>query len=308
MNEVNLTFSHEYFILNVFSDKGVDGGNQLAVLPNAEGLDEQQMLSITREFNFSETTFVTKIANNEADVRIFTPGKEIEYAGHPTVGTLNVLEFLHREAKNGERDTLYLNLKGGRVKGMISTENEEIGLVSFQQIPAKFIKFYDNRQKLLNLLGISDEDLYDNQSFHIIAVTGMKFLFVQLKDAKTLSKLVPDYSGLASEEFKEQDINVYVFAKEGLDGGNVRARFFVPLYNINEDPATGGIQSSFGLCLHSLGLLENNTTNEIIVEQGYEMGRPSKIYDKFTVENGKLTKTETGGNCYYFSRGKLGIF
>ncbi|MHA2169441.1 MAG: PhzF family phenazine biosynthesis protein [Candidatus Kariarchaeaceae archaeon] len=302
-----MTRSYKYLILNVFSDLGLYGGNQLAVLPDADGLSDEEMLAITRQFNYSETTFVTQKINDEADVRIFTPGKEIEYAGHPTVGTLNVLEYLHRVTTGKQRDTLYLNLLGGRVKGSITTEKDNIGLVSFEQIPASVVSIFENRDKLLSLLGITQLDLFDDQPFYIIAVTTMKYLFVQVKDAATLARVKPDFNELSKDEFKEQDLNVYIFSNQGLDEGDLRARFFVPLYGVNEDPATGGIQSSFGLCLQVLGLLKDNMTNSIVVEQGYEMGRPSKIYNKFTVENGKLVKTMTGGNCYYFAEGELTV-
>ncbi len=298
--------SNKFYILNVFSDKGMEGGNQLAVIPNATDINDIQMQQITKQFNFSESTFVTNINDDEADVRIFTPGREINYAGHPTVGTLNVLETLHRKDGGKARNSFSLNLKGGKVLGSFNSNPDgSLGIASFEQIPAKFKENFVNRELILDLLGISKDDLYDDTPFQVNAVTAMSFLFVRVKDAEVLDSIKPDYVGLVQDTLKEKDICVYVFTMDTQDGGDIGARFFVPLYGIPEDPATGGIQSSFGLCLHKLGLLEDNSENEIIVEQGYTMGRPSKIYNKFIVEDGELVKTITGGKCYYFAQGEL---
>jgi trans-2,3-dihydro-3-hydroxyanthranilate isomerase len=299
--------AYNFYILNVFSDIGIGGGNQLAVLPNASGLSDIQMQQIAKQFNFSETTFATKIVNDEADVRIFTPGKEINYAGHPTIGTLNVLETLYRKENGVPRTTLNLNLKGGQVRGcFISSSNTgTLVLTSFEQIPANFKTNFENRQLILDLLRISKEDLFDESPFQVIGVTAMSFLFVRVKNSAILDSIKPDFQGLTIAELKEKDINIYVFTTDVQEDGDVSARFFAPLYGVPEDPATGGIQSSFGLCLNRLGLLQDNSKNEIIVEQGYKMGRPSKIHNQFYVENGELVKTVTGGKCYYFANGEL---
>ncbi|OLS19839.1 MAG: Trans-2,3-dihydro-3-hydroxyanthranilate isomerase [Candidatus Heimdallarchaeota archaeon LC_2] len=298
---------YKFYILNVFSDKGIEGGNKLAVIPDATDISDIQMQQITKQFNFSESTFVTRITDEEADVRIFTPGKEINYAGHPTVGTLNVLESIYRKEKGISRDNFNLNLKGGKVRGSFISKpnNDGLEITSFEQIPAKFKENFDNRELILDLLGISKNDLYDDSPFQINAVTAMSFLFVRVKNISILGRIKPDYVGLVQDALKEKDICVYVFTTEAQDGGDIGSRFFVPLYGIPEDPATGGIQSSFGLCLHKLDLLKDNSENEIVVEQGYAMGRPSKIYNKFIVEDGELVKTITGGKCYYFAQGEL---
>lgn len=298
---------HVYYIINVFSDVGIGGGNQLAVLPDAGEISSEEMLKIAKQFNFSETTFVTNQSDDQADVRIFTPGKEIAYAGHPTVGTLNVLETINRNKTGETRDNYTLNLQGGTVLGTFENKSNslEIGITSFEQIEANFIESFEDRNLILDLLGITENDLVDDKPFQVNAVTAMKFLFIQVKNADILASLEPNFIELGRGVFKRQDLCAFVFTTDARDGGNIRTRFFVPLYGIPEDPATGGVQSSFGLCLQNLGLLENNSINEIVVEQGYEMGRPSKIYNKFHVIDGKLVKSETGGRCFYFAKGEL---
>ncbi|MHA2099453.1 MAG: PhzF family phenazine biosynthesis protein [Candidatus Kariarchaeaceae archaeon] len=297
----------KYFILNVFSDVGIEGGNQLAVFPDAGDISSEEMQEITKQFNFSESTFVTKTNETDADVRIFTPGKEIAYAGHPTVGTLNVLEKIYREKSAKTRIRYDLNLRGGKVQGSFenNSDGKTIEITSFEQVPAKFVNIFEDRELILNNLGITESDLANDKPFQVNTVTVMKFLFIQVKNSAILAKLKPNYSDLRMGVFLENDICPYVFTTDALDGGTVRARFFVPLYGINEDPATGGIQSSFGLCLNKLGILKGDGVNLVTVEQGYEMERPSKIYNKFHVKNGELVKTETGGKCFYFARGEL---
>lgn len=288
----------EFFILNVFSDQGVTGGNQLAVVPDAAELTDAQMQAIAREFNYSESTFVTRQKGNEADVRIFTPGREIEYAGHPTIGTLHVLETLHRQANEG-RSTFDLNLKAGRVQGKFGNPDGDLEIVSFEQMPARLMGEFEQRSDVSDLLGTSAEMMGPAL---IMGVTTMKFLFVRLPTAKDVDAVSPDLVGLGSGRFEADDISVYVFAGER--GGPFRARMFVPLYGIPEDPATGGIQSSFGLCLLQHQLLDEGK-NEVVVEQGDQMGRPSRIYNTFEVRDGKLVFTVTGGRCFVFASGRL---
>jgi trans-2,3-dihydro-3-hydroxyanthranilate isomerase len=299
--------AQKYYIVNVFSDTGISGGNKLAVVLSAAELNDVQMQQIATQFNFSETTFITDLTDYAADVRIFTPGREIYYAGHPTIGTLDVLETLYRKENKEPRQQFSLNLRGGKVQGIFHSNPNDgtLAMTSFEQLPAKFIENFSDRQLILDLLGLSKEDLYDDLPFQVNAVTTMRFLFVRVKSAKALTNIKPDLIGLTQGRLKEKDINIYAFTTDAQDGGDFTARFFVPLYGVSEDPATGGIQSSFGLCLQKLGLLQDNSINKITVEQGYDMGNPSKIYNEFVVENGELVKTTTGGKCYYFAQGEL---
>ena len=299
-----------FYILNVFSDSGIRGGNQLGVIPEAQGLSNEEMQTITRQLNYSECTFITSMNEEEADVRIFTPRKEIEYAGHPSIGTLYLIEWLNRKKTQNPRVSYKLNLKGGTIYGSYEVNDRKndnsLGIVKFEQVNANIIGEFDDRNKVLKLLGIQVNDLANDLPFYIISVTSMKFLFVHVKNADILRAITPDLNGLRSGDFKENDISVYVFCKSKENQSLVRARFFVPLYGIAEDPATGGIQSSFGLALLKHDILKEGVNN-IVVEQGAEIGRPSRIYDEFYVKEGELIKTITGGNCYLFSEGKLSL-
>ncbi|MDH5646606.1 MAG: PhzF family phenazine biosynthesis protein, partial [Candidatus Heimdallarchaeota archaeon] len=272
----------------------------------AANLTDQQMQLITKEFNFSESSFIIEQSSTEAKVRYFTPQKEIEYAGHPTIGTLYIIEMLYRKS-NPARETFNLHLKGGSITGLFprSSESSDLGIVEFEQKLAKFHEVFDDKELILKLLNLEKIDLLENHPFEIISVTSMRFLFVMVKSPETLTKITINAARLSQGVFKENNINVCVISLGGLDGGDFRMRFFVPLYGINEDPATGGIQSSVGLYLNRCGFLKNNIVNICIIEQGYEMGRPSKIYNGFEIRDGKLIRVITGGNCYVFSRGNI---
>lgn len=300
-----MTKSYDYHILNVFATSKLQSGNQLAVIPKAEGLTNDEMLSITKQFNFSESTFVTSETKTEADLRIFTPEKEIEYAGHPTVGTLNILEMIWRKKGNSPRKTIYLNLMKGKVKGTIQQGVGDTLDCWFEQLSPSHLTIFEDRELIATSLGINSDLIFPNAPFYVISVGTMKFLFVRLNRASNLNKLSPNSNLLSTGIFAQENINIYVFANGGLDGGDIRARFFAPLYGIFEDPATGGVQSSFGLALLQYGLLKNDSTNDVTVEQGYEMGRPSKIQNSFQIKDGRLVKTVTGGQCFYFSKGTL---
>lgn len=299
-----MTQQYQYFILNVFSDDGIDGGNQLAVVPNAHDLTESEMQKITKQFNFSESSFVVKNTDDHAKVRIFTPSREIAYAGHPTVGTLHVLETIHQREGNQPRSQVEIELKGGTVQGEIVSDKIGISFVGFSQKLANKVGKYTDKSRLAELIGVNQENIIGHE-FSIYAVTSMKFLIVELSDVKAVKNAKPNLQALVEKEFKEEDMCVFIYCKGGLKGGNFKTRFFVPLYGIAEDPATGGVQSSFCLALLQAGYLKDNTVNEIIVEQGDEIGRPSKIYDKIEVKEGNLKSVVTGGNCYYFADGVL---
>jgi trans-2,3-dihydro-3-hydroxyanthranilate isomerase len=296
---------YDYSVVNVFSEKGLYGGNQLAVFLNPADLTIKEMQGITREFNFSEVTFVSNKDDTGARVRIFTPGGEIPYAGHPTIGTAYELEKNHRKEGNSPRLSFKLNLKAGNVEIHIENlDQNKIGRITFDQILPQGSEVFSEIGSILKSLSLTKKDLLEGKELQLIRSV-LKFdpLFIPLKSVDSVSKIKLNLNSL-NEELREIGANVYVFTLIEKSRNEYRARFFAPLLNVPEDPATGGVQSSFGQCLLNLNLLEEGR-NSISIEQGYEMGRPSKIYDTFTVENGKLAAASTGGNNYHVAEGKL---
>lgn len=301
----------QFFTLNVFSESGINGGNQLAVIPDAKKLSTEQMQSIARQFNYSESTFVTKSTDTNNTVRIFLPTREIPYAGHPTIGTSFVLEYMWR--KNfAARDTITLDLGIGPVKVTIACDDNYvppdmvdvdmsrgIGMVTMQQKLSKNLGEYDDRAHLADLLGITTNDMLD-MPLSLIAPDKDPVLMVPLKSVETVARLQPDYSGMI-KTFKDSEAHPYVFAMK--DEQTVRARYFAPTAGVNEDPATGSAQVSLALYLHQQQLIENQA--QFVTEQGYAMGRPSRLHNSSVFDGTNLVSCSTGGYNHLVSTGTL---
>lgn len=298
--------NYEYYTVNVFSELGLSGGNQLAVILDAENLTEKQMLQITKQFNYSESTFVTKPTPSGAEVKIFIPTREIPFAGHPTIGTAFIIESLWRK-ENNPRSEITLNLKLGPISVKFTNKTDDsVDLCTMDQFPPKLIGETEERELVAELLGISINDLIDDLPLLKIAPTDLPFLFVPVKSPSVMKKLKPNFQRIV-DEFQVLQGEPYVFTPQGIDGGQINARLFAPNSGVYEDPATGSAQASLSLYLSKLGLIDHPNTGKFsfTTEQGYQMGRPSKLYNELTFKDGKLTETKTGGKNYLVSNGKL---
>lgn len=296
----------EFFTVNVFSELGLRGGNQLAVILDAENLTEIQMQQITKQFNYSESTFVTNITPSGANVRIFIPEREIPFAGHPTIGTAYILETLWRK-KNKPRSEIVLNLKLGPITVTFNDKfGESVELCTMNQFPPKYLGKFEDRELIAEILGISTEEFIGNLPLLKIAPSDLPFLFIPVKSPDTMKNLKPNFQRIV-DEFDKIQGEPYVFTPQGIDGGDINARLFAPNSGVYEDPATGSAQASLALCLTKLNLIDHPKTGKysFVTEQGYQMGRPSKIYNELTFEDDNLIQTRTGGRNYLVSNGKL---
>ncbi len=291
--------------MNVFSERGIYGGNQLGVVFGADNLNTEEMQQIARQFNYSESTFITNYDDKGADVKIFLPDREIPFAGHPTIGTAYILEKIWRD-NNPARSKLVLNLKLGSVE--VTIENDEmIDICTMDQFPPILNGEFHDREYIAEILGIEESDIMDLPLYKI-APSDLPFIFVPVKSAEVMRKLKPNMQRLV-DEFDIIKSEPYVFTMDAKDGGDVRARLYAPKSGIVEDPATGSAQASLAMALHKLGLIPSskNGSIEIITEQGYEMGRPSKLYNTLIFEDNSLVHTRTGGRTYLVSKGKMYI-
>lgn len=290
----------EFYTLNVFSEQGIYGGNQLAVV-FAE-LSEREMQAITRQFNYSECTFVSNITNTGADVRIFLPSGEIAFAGHPTIGTAYILEHIWRQS-NTPRDRLILNLKKGPIEVEIRSKDHNIDLVTMNQFIPESLGEQEDRAYVAELLGINTDDLMD-LPIKLISPSKLPFMFVPVTSVKVLSRLQPNHSRM-QQEFDQVKGEPYVFTvAEQEDTLIVQGRFFAPNSGITEDPATGSAQASLARYLQQTGLLH---TSNFITKQGYDMRRPSVLYNTAVFEQEKLLRATTGGRTVIVSHGSLYI-
>jgi trans-2,3-dihydro-3-hydroxyanthranilate isomerase len=298
-----------YITADVFTDRPF-GGNQLAVFPDARAIDPALMQAIAREFNFSETTFVLPPGNpaHTARVRIFTPGRELPFAGHPTVGTAHVLGATGVIKLTGDLTKIVFEEIAGPVPVTIRAKN---GTVEFCQLTAarapESIPGSPTREDLAAALSLPVDSLKSGEWSPEIVSCGTPFLFVPLKDraavAQARAKLdvwEKIFVGRATSE-------VFLFATEAeRPGSDIRARMFAPELGITEDPATGSAAAALAGYLGSRDSRPDGTLRWV-VEQGFEMGRPSILEVEADKENGRIVRSRVGGSTVMMMEGTFPV-
>lgn len=298
--------AYTFYIADVFTDT-IFGGNQLGVLPDARGLSTEQMLAITREFNYSESTFVFPPENpaHTRRVRIFTPGGEIPFAGHPTVGTAHVLAAIGEIPLAGPETRIVLEENVGPVPVMIRARDgtPDFAQLSVAKLP-EVTPLSVSRERLASILSLEPEDLLDGDYVPETVSCGLPFLLVPLRDRKAVAR-----SRLRLDQWEESlqgtpSELVMVFAADAeRPGSDMRARMYGAAVNVAEDPATGSA------CACLAGYLAARTprdgTLRWVVEQGFEMGRPSILEIEADKENGRITAVRVGGRTVLVAKGEL---
>lgn len=244
-------------IVDVFAEKPLSG-NQLAVVHGAMHLDTAEMQAIAREMNYSETTFAVDESPDQARVRIFTPTRELPFAGHPTLGTAWVL--------GRNRDSYTLDLPAG----CVSVKFDDNGIVWMEPPPVESGDMLGT-QSAAALTGLSPGDI-DARYPCRFATIGPRFALVGVKGLDVLrrAKVRPDVYG---DIVGSDEIGVFVFTEGAYsDDAHFAARMFHHR-GLREDPATGTANTAFASHLRSLGV-----QGGIVVEQGFEVGRPSRLY------------------------------
>lgn len=297
---------YEFYTADVFTDTRF-GGNQLAVLPDARGLTSEQMLAITREFNYSESTFVfpPEDPTHTRRVRIFTPGGEVPFAGHPTVGTAHVLAAIGEIALNGPETRVVLEENVGPVAVVIRARD---GKPDFAQLSVAMLPQVSeppvSRKEIADLLSLDVSDVLDGDYAPQTVSCGLPFLLVPLRDRKAVAR-----SRLRLEPWERAlkgtpSEMVMVFAADPeRPGSDIRARMYGPSVAVAEDPATGSA------CACLAGYLAARTPRDgslrWVVEQGFEMGRPSILEIEADKQNGQITAVRVGGRTVVVSKGQL---
>ena len=297
-----------FITCDVFTDRAF-GGNQLAVFPDARAIDPALMQAITREFNFSETTFVLPPDDpaHTARVRIFTPGRELPFAGHPTVGTAHVLASTGAIQLTGDLTQIVFEEIAGPVPVSIRTKN---GNVEFCQLtaaraPEVVPGELPSRERIAAALSLPVDALRPAPWLPEVVSCGTPFLFVPLRDraAVAAARAKPDvwdevFAGRATSE-------VFLFATEGeRPGSDVHARMFAPSLGITEDPATGSAAAALA---GYLGTRDSRPSGTLrwVVEQGFEMGRPSILHVEADKEGGRIVRSRVGGSSVTMTTGEF---
>lgn len=301
---------YDYVTLDVFTDR-MFGGNPLAVLPDARGLTTEQMQSIAREFNYSETTFVLppEDENNTRKVRIFTPMAEIPFAGHPNVGTAVALAQLEAIGETVAGQRILFEEGAGVVSLILQGKGARIDAAEF--IAPVINQFEDELpvEEAASALGLKPAQVVTKHHAPRIVSVGVRFLYVELADLEALaaSEAAPGPVTRVSAARGLDGVFAYVRLGEGAaNGADVRARMYAPVHGVMEDPATGSANAGLANLLASLSK-EPDATLRWKVDQGIEMGRPSRLNATAERRKGAVVEVRVAGGAVVACHGKINV-
>lgn len=293
---------YRFLLCDVFTTTRF-GGNQLAVLPDAKGLDADQMQKIAREFNFSETTFVLPSDGRlSRRVRIFTPTMEVPFAGHPNIGTAFALA---REGAFGEiKDGISVNFEEPAGTVPITIRRDKSGQIWCELAAPQALTLgatVDPAQ-VAAILGLGLSDISVVTHMPQVASVGLPFVITELASRDALKRARIDLNALAKlrDAGIPPDMHVYIRSN---DESDIRARMFSPFDNVAEDPATGSANCALAALLahHNVA---NASDRPWRITQGVEMGRPS-FMEVRTGREGEILRTWLSGYCALAGEGEI---
>ncbi len=298
--------TRRFFTLDVFTSERL-AGNPLAVVLDAEGLDDARMQAIAKEFNLSETVFVfsPEDSHQRADIRIFTVARELPFAGHPTVGTAVLLALLDQ---NGEPGAVAFGLKEkvGIVPCAVEVKDELSGIARFR-LPRLPFSWGEGKESAdcAWALGLDPKEIGFDRHVPSRHSAGVAYDLVPVASLDALARAYPKGEAF-DKAFSDSDHPAaYVYTRmPQADGLRFRARMFGPGMGVPEDPATGSAAAAFAGALMQCEPLGDGEHN-IVIEQGVEMGRPSEIRLQMTIKSGALVSAEIGGGAVMVSRGEI---
>ena len=294
-----------YLLVDVFTEEAF-GGNPLAVFVDGAEVPEALMQSVARELNLSETTFVLPPADaaNLCRLRIFTPARELPMAGHPTVGSAYALAVEGRvEPPTTIRFEEGIGVVPVEVEG---AADRPTGAVMVQPLP-EFGPRFEDRDRLAAMLGLAPGDLVPDLPLEAVSC-GLPFLYVPLVSLTAIRR-----ARLRMDLWEEllggfATPHVHLFCRETESAGaTVHARVFVPAAGVPEDPATGSASGPLGCYLVRHGLVPGGDRVAIVCEQGYEIGRPSRIEVEISGDRDRIREVRVGGRCVLVGEGRLRI-
>jgi trans-2,3-dihydro-3-hydroxyanthranilate isomerase len=297
-----------FITADVFTNRPLEG-NPLAVFPDARGLSDNLMQRIARETNLSETVFVLPPDDprHTRCLRIFTPRTELPFAGHPTVGTAYVLAALGEIPLTGDETSIVFEEPVGPVPVLIRTEE---GRPIFTQLSVAKLPEAGptppGAAGLAEMLSLAPDDVLSAGEDHPQGFScGNPFLFIPLRDRTALGRArlrIDLWEDMLQDGWASK---MYLICRDPeLAGSQIRARMFSPDLGIGEDPATGAAVSALGGYL-GIRAPERDGTVQWVVEQGFEMGRPSLLHLEVDKKDGEITGVRVGGSSVLVSEGTM---
>jgi trans-2,3-dihydro-3-hydroxyanthranilate isomerase len=293
-----------FVTLDVFTDKRF-AGNPLAVVLEPDGLDTAAMQGIAREFNLSETVFVQppENASHRAKLRIFTPASELPFAGHPTVGTAVLLGRLDG---GGQPREFVLELGIGPVRCQVTPKDADAGRAVFDlpKLPQDIGAPADDAA-IAAALGVDVADIGFDGIRPARWSAGAPYSLVPLRDLAAVGRC--SVNPVAWKKAFGFDVHAaaYVFCRETAQPGHAfHTRMFAPSAGISEDPATGSAAAAIAGYIAKFDKFSDGS-HALMIEQGFEMGRPSLIELTLKMSGGKLTGASIGGGAVVVSEGTI---
>lgn len=289
----------EYDVVDVFAQTPF-AGNQLAVVHGAADLPDAALLALAREFNLSETTFPTPVDGGHYSVRIFTPGGEIPFAGHPTLGTAWVLRA------HGRLDRQQVVQECGAGEVGVSFEGDRVELSAEPRDRVGPLAD-DAVFELLAAVGL---DAADREGDAWLAGTGLTFVHLPVRVDAVARATVPrlavrELADLPATGDPLDGLDLHAVRTRADGGLDVHSRVFVPGLSVPEDPATGSSAAGLGIALHARGLLGDR--GRYAISQGHEIGRPSVLDCRIDAGAGVVTRVHVAGTVHPIAQGRIRV-
>jgi len=302
--------SLKFYQADVFTSQPF-GGNPVAIFPDAGGLTDDQLQRVAREMNLSETVFVFPPTDPAAVVklRIFTPTQEIPFAGHPVIGTFYVLARLGFIAVPEPVTCVVQECNIGLFPVDIYAEDGEVERVVMTQTKPEFlgpVEETEDLYKLAGALGLSKHVIAGMKWPIEVVYTGLPVLIVPVRTLTAVRLIRPDAAAIMDLCRRYGANGIMAFTTVTVEpSATVHARMFAPSIGILEDPATGSAGGSLGAYLVQNGVVDVAPTTEIVVEQGYEIERPSQIFVQVESDDDAIQTVKVGGQCVMVVEGTL---
>jgi trans-2,3-dihydro-3-hydroxyanthranilate isomerase len=298
------------YTLDVFAEEPLSG-NPLAVVRDCDGLDDARMQAIAREFNLSETVFLLPPVDpiNTARMRIFTPALELPFAGHPTVGAAILIGLLDAPGLIAAQDILVVLESGvGPISCTVGRSRGRPARARFTlpRLPAPD-GIAGTALAIAEALGLDESDIGFGDHAPSVFSAGNAFCFVPVASRAAIARAKPDPTAWPQAFGHMQRGAAYLYTREcERAGSHFHARMFAPGLGVTEDPATGSAAAAFaGVLMQSEDIPEGESL--FVIEQGFEMGRPSIITLGLDVIDGRLMEAVIGGHAVLVQEGTIDL-
>lgn len=272
------------YTLNAFA-KTENGGNPAGVVLSADTLLPDDMQKISAKVGFSETAFVKKSEIADFKVDFFTPNNQVDLCGHATIATFYLL---------ANKDLIETGTYTQETKaGVLNIECMDNKTIYMNQCNPEFYEIID-KNEIASTLNINTADIMENLPVQIVS-TGLKDIFIPIKSLNALHDIKPDFQKISLVSKKYGVVGYHLFTLETKHNSTAHCRNFAPLYDIDEEAATGTSTGALSCYLYKYGRISEKAAENLVFEQGYSMNRPSEIRSSLSIHNNKIVEVKVGG-------------